>query len=264
MVICLSICKPEADIPEGFDMSGPALIKGLTRYILVVDSGWNERFTLSMLLQRFGYRVASTNSVREAVEYLCVAPAHAVFVEAGAAGTELMARLKTDLRFRDVPIVVVAEHPDRALEERLRQGEIGGLLLTPLDPEKVFLTIQKVIEKGPRSNIRIATALPVVMHDVSGAKKGYVTVLSQLGIFFRTIEPCPVNTRLAFDLSFWDRTVRVEAEVLYVVSFEEGPFREPGMGLKFVQIAPEDSLLIRAYIYEQLDEGIVSAAPGRA
>lgn len=239
-------------------------MKGLTRYILVVDSGWNERFTLSMLLQRFGYTVASTNSVQEAVEYLCVAPAHAVFVEAGAAGTELMTRLKTDLRFRDVPVVVVAEQPDQGLEELLRQRKLAGLLLAPLDPEKVFLVIQKVIEKGARSNIRIATALPVVMHDVSGAKKGYVTVLSQLGMFFRTMEPCPVNSRVVFDLSFWDRTVRVEAEVLYIVSFEEGPFREPGMGMKFVRIAPEDSLLIKAYIYEQLDEGIAPAATGRA
>ncbi|MBS1243002.1 MAG: hypothetical protein H6R44_757, partial [Nitrospirae bacterium] len=43
-------------------MSEPALVSGQMRYILVVDSDWNDRFTLSMLLQRFGYTVASTSS----------------------------------------------------------------------------------------------------------------------------------------------------------------------------------------------------------
>jgi len=238
-------------------MSEPALVSGQMRYILVVDTDWNERFTLSMLLQRFGYTIANTNSASEGVEFLCVAPAVAVFAEAGEVGEDLAARLKADARFRDVPLIMVADVPDRGLEERLKQGILAGLLRTPLNPEEVFKVIQRVIEKGTRENIRIPTALQATLRDESGVTQGFVTVLSQYGLFFRTLEPRPAKARAGVNISFGDRTVDLEAEVLYIVSFEEGPFCEPGMGMKFVNITPEDSALIRFFIYEQLGAGIM-------
>jgi CheY-like chemotaxis protein len=243
-------------------MSEQALASGQIRYILVVDSDWNERFTLSMLLQRFGYSIANTNSASEGVEFLCVAPAVAVFAEAGDVGEDLAARLKTDARFRDVPLIMVTDGPDRGLEERLRQGALAGLLRKPLDPEEVFKIIQKVIEKGPRENIRIPTALQTTVRDEYGATKGFVTVLSQYGVFFRTLDSRPAKARVGVSISFGDRTVDLEAEVLYIISFEEGPFCEPGMGMKFVNITPEDSALIRFFINEQVGAGIMP--PGQA
>ncbi len=244
-------------------MDEKARIGGQIRYILVVDTDLNERFTMSMLLQRFGYTVCTANSAREAIEFLCVAPAVAVFCEAGEAGSDLMAQLSADTRFRDVPLVLVAELPDRGLGERVRRGELAGLLRKPLDPEEVFAIIQKVIEKGTRRNIRIATALPAVLVDRAGGTEGYVTVLSQYGLFFRSLDPWPVNARVAVDFVLWNRTVRLEATVLYIVTFEEGPFLEPGMGMKFVKIGPEDSALIRAFILEHVEEGITSHGAGQ-
>ena len=242
-------------------MSEPALVSGQMRYILVVDSDWNDRFTLSMLLQRFGYTVASTSNARESVEFLCVAPAVAVFAEAGPVGAELAARLKADARFRDMPLIMVANGQDRGLEERLQRGELAGLLRTPVNPEEVFQVIQKAVEKGPRSNIRIPTALPAELRDGSGATGGFVTVLSQFGMFFRTLEPRPVKARVDASISFGDRMVDLHAEVLYIVSFEEGPFCAPGMGMKFVDLAPEDSALLRFFIHEQIGAGIIPSRP---
>jgi len=244
-------------------MSGPYLVSGQTRYILVVDADWNERFTLSMLLQRFGYTVASTSSAGEGVEFLCVAPAVAVFAEAGPVGADLTARLKADARFKDVPLVMVAAGPDRALEERLRQGEFAGLLRAPVKADEVFKVIQKAIERGSRENIRIATALPAELRERNGATQGFVTVLSKYGMFFRTLDPHPVNTRVAIDVFFGDRVVNLEAEVLYNVTFEEGPFSEPGMGLKFVNISLKDSALINFFIFEQIGAAFMSCDPGQ-
>jgi len=243
-------------------MSGPDLAGGQTRYILVVDADWNERFTLSMLLQRFGYTVASTSSACEGVEFLCVAPAVAVFAEAGAVGADLAARLKGDVRFRDVPLVIVASAYDRGLEERLRQGEIAGLLRTPVNADEVFKIIQKAIERGTRENIRIATALPAKLQDGDGDIQGFVTVLSKYGMFFRTLEPKPVNARVAIEVSFGDRSVNLEADVLYIVTFEEGPFSEPGMGLKFVNISQENSALVKFFILEQIGAAFTPGDPG--
>jgi CheY-like chemotaxis protein len=242
-------------------MTEPALVSGQMRYILVVDSDWNDRFTLSMLLQRFGYTVASTSNAREGIEFLCVAPAVAIFAEGGGVGAELAARLKADARFRDMPLIMVVNGQDRDLEKRVSRGELAGLLRTPVNPDEVFQVIQKAIEKGSRENIRIPTALPAEVRDEHGGAEGYVTVLSQYGMFFRTLEPRPVKARTGVSISFGDRMVDLRAEVLYVVSFEEGPFCEPGMGMKFVDIAPEDTALLRFFIHEQLGAGIIPPGP---
>ena len=242
-------------------MSEPALVSGQMRYILAVDSDWNDRFTLSMLLQRFGYTVASTSSAREGVEFLCVAPAVAVFAESGPGGTELASRLRTDARFRDMPLILVSNGQDAGLEGRLLRGELAGVLRTPVSPDDVFLIVQKAIEKGPRENIRIPTALPAELRGENGTLDGFVTVLSQYGMFFRTLEPLPVRTRVEVSISLGDRMMALRAEVLYIVSFEEGPFCEPGMGMKFVDIAHEDSALLRFFIHEQLGAGIIPPGP---
>jgi two-component system chemotaxis response regulator CheY len=236
-------------------MGAPIIISGQMRYLLVVDSDWSDRFTLSMLLQKFGYSVASTNNAREGIEYLCVAPPEAVFAEAGPVTDELIERLKKDTRFRDVPVIIVTTARDRRMEERLRLDEIAGLLRVPVDPYEVYQVIQKVIEKGMRRNIRIETAIEAALHHDAEVMDGYITVLSQLGMFFRTLEPLPVNTRATVAFPLWDKAVRIEAQVLYAVTFEQGPFSEPGMGLKFVKISPRDSALIKAFIEEQIGIG---------
>ena len=234
---------------------------GKTRYILVVDPDPNERFTMSMLLQRFGYTVATAGTVEEGLDFLCVAPAVAVFAEAGTVGSDLRARLAVDARFREVPLVLVADSGESDLEQLLRRGELAGMLRSPLNAEEVFHVIQTVIEKGTRRNIRIATAIPAVLKDGDGGMEGYVTVLSQFGMFFRTLTPRPAGSRAHIDFSLWDRSIGLDAAVLYGITFEEGPFSEPGMGMKFVQIAAEDSALVRAFILEHCCGDILPAAP---
>jgi CheY-like chemotaxis protein len=235
-------------------------IGGQLMYILVIDTDVNERFTMSMILQRFGYTVCVAGSVREGIEFLCVAPAVAVFAEAGAVGSDLLARLSSDARFQTVPVVLASESPDHGLEERIRRGELAGLIRKPLDIDNVYQVIQKVIEKGSRANIRISAVLPARLKDGSETE-GHVTVLSQYGMFFRTLDPRPAGSRVALDLTLWDRVISLDAEVLYIVSFEEGPFCEPGMGMKFVRINPEDNNLIRAFIHDYLWDGIAPLDP---
>lgn len=236
---------------------------GQLTYMLVIDTDVNERFTMSMLLQRLGYTVCVAGSVQEGIEFLCVAPAGAIFADAEATGPDLLAMLAGDARFRNVPVVLAAEASAHGLEARVRRGELAGLIRKPLDVDNVYQVIQRVIEKGSRMNIRIAATLPACLHDGFGTTEGQVTVLSQYGTFFRTLNPLPAGKRVTMDLFLWDRVMNLEAQVLYVVTFEEGPFREPGMGMKFVRINPEDNDLIRAFIHDHLWEGLAPLDPTR-
>jgi hypothetical protein len=53
------------------------------------------------------------------------------------------------------------------------------------------------------------------------------------------------------------RIVAVETAVLYSHRFGDGPFTEPGMGLKFLRISPEDRNYIRQFILDEITAGIL-------
>ncbi len=49
----------------------------------------------------------------------------------------------------------------------------------------------------------------------------------------------------------------VEAVVLYSYGFGDYPFKEPGMGMNFVKVSPEDRALIKSFIQEQIEKDIL-------
>ena len=83
------------------------------------------------------------------------------------------------------------------------------------------------------------------------------TVLSEHGMYVRTLSPCPRNDRLTLEMNINGRVVFAEAAVLYSHRPGEGPFMEPGMGLKFIGIASADPEFIRQFICEEVSRGIM-------
>lgn len=232
-------------------MSSPAKAK---RYALIMDRNVDDRFSTSMLMQQFGYNTCTSATADETLEFLCVAPPAFIVAEGGAAGSVLLQRMQKDQRFADVPVILLSPFPDRMMEERARKGELAGFLRKPVDVEAFYRVIQETVEKGPRRNIRIATSLRARLGGDFGGAEGLVSALSAFGLFFRTLDPPPVNTRVPVSIEIKGRTVRLEGQVLYAFTFDEGPFKEPGMGLKFVRISPEDQAFIKDFILERIKE----------
>jgi c-di-GMP-binding flagellar brake protein YcgR len=53
--------------------------------------------------------------------------------------------------------------------------------------------------------------------------------------------------------------IALEAVVLHRHRFGEGPFGEPGMGLKFLRVSAEDEEHIRQIIRNKITQGIEAA-----
>jgi hypothetical protein len=51
--------------------------------------------------------------------------------------------------------------------------------------------------------------------------------------------------------------IRAKARVLYSYTTADGPYQEPGMGMKFVEISKADRAAIKACIREQLTGDIL-------
>jgi CheY-like chemotaxis protein len=221
-----------------------------------VDPDADDRYYTCMLLHRFGYAVVSALTTEKAIEFMIVAPPSAIVADAKGDGSSLPSRLAQDPRFFDIPLIMLSWWPDRALTVRAKTGEIAAFLRKPLDAAEFYHVIQSSAEKSRRRNIRIASNLIVRIDDDPGACPAFVTVISEYGMFVRTLHPRPVDTRMAVVLELQGKLLNLEATVLYVIGFEEGPFKEPGMGMKFVKIGREDRDLIAAFIREQLEAGI--------
>ena len=231
------------------------------RYVLVVDSDVNDRYYTCMLLHRFDLKILSARSAEQAIGFMTVVPPSVVVADEGINGSTLFSLLRQDPRFFDIPLLLLSWWPNAALEESARKGDIVAYLRKPVNVMEFYRVMQTALEKNRRRNIRIATHLNVRIEDGLGGCDGYATVISEYGMFFLTLQPRPVNTRISLVIGISDRHVNLEAEVLYTITFDEGQFREPGMGLKFVKIDRKDRDLISAFILERIEEGIARHRP---
>ena len=233
------------------------------RFVLVVDSNTNELNYTIMLLQRLEYEVCMANSADEAVDFMSVAVPDIIISEValdGKSGVSLISEMRQSSRMSPVPVILVSSSPDPAIEKQCRDTGCVGFVRKPLDADELYRAVQAALEPIPRKTVRIAAYLTV---DITGAQGGgtlHPVVLSENGMFIRTTDTKPIDTRLPISITIKNRKVNINASVIYSYGFGDYPFKEPGMGLKFEKIGPEDKDVIRIFIVEQLEQGIVKEA----
>ncbi len=229
------------------------------RIILVAVSDSNERNYTSMLVQRFGYHVCTVDASQEAAEFVTVLlPALVIADEtlARSGDFDLLRNMKENPRTSAVPVILVSSSADMSAAQRYRDAGYTNVLRKPLSTEALYQAVQEAIEPRPRKSIRVAAYLKA---DLGGNAAGFATypvVLSENGMFVRTTATQPVDSRIPVSLVIKGKTVEVDAVVLYSYGFGDYPFKEPGMGLNFVRLSPEDRGLLKLFIQEQMEKGI--------
>ena len=232
-----------------------------SRFLLVVDSDANDLFYLSMLLQRFEYNIGTATNAAEALRMAAVA-APSLLITALAlsdmSGLELVRRLRQEPRTAAAPVLINATERTQETERLCRQAGVAACLYHPVTAEGLYQAVQAAIEPTPRQNIRIHTMLSVTVNGkpLDCVEGECASVLSEHGMYVRTLQPYSKNMRLPVQIVIKGRSIPVETVVLYSHKFGEGPFKEPGMGLKFVRVEPGDQELIRQFIREEVLRGI--------
>ncbi|HAK59740.1 MAG TPA: hypothetical protein DCO77_05070 [Nitrospiraceae bacterium] len=235
-------------------------VENQKRFVLVVDSNTNELNYTIMLLQRLEYEVCTANSAEEAVDFMSVALPDIIISDValdGKSGVSLISEMKHSSRMSPVPVILVSSSPDQAIEKHCRDAGCAGFVRKPLDADELYRAVQAAMEPTPRKTVRIGAYLTV---DLTGAQGGgtlHPVVLSENGMFIRTTDTKPIDTRLPISVMIRNRKMNINASVIYSYGFGDYPFKEPGMGLKFEKIGPEDKDLIRTFIVQQLEQGIV-------
>jgi len=236
------------------------------RFMVVVDSDTNDLVYTAILLQRFEFQVCTARSAAEALEMTAVMPPVLVVTSqevADMSGYDLVLRLRLDPRTSEVPVIVLTHAGDPVMAQRFLEAGVAACLDKPVQVETLYSAVQAAVAR-PRKNLRITTELPVTVNGVllSGNAGECATVISEHGMYIRTLKPAAKGTRVPITILIRNRIVPVETVVLYTYGHVQGLFKEPGMGLEFVRITPEDRELIRRYIHEEITQGVAPSSIG--
>jgi CheY-like chemotaxis protein len=235
-----------------------------SRFLLVVDSDANDLIYVSMLLQRFEYKICAAKKGEEAIELTSVSVPALIVANMDLADMnvlELIKRLKREKRTADLPIIVkTAEHTLDTQDKNLLCIQAGAFacIRNPVHAEELYRAVQAAIETTPRRSIRIPTHLMVSVNNVrlDIGEGEFASDLSEEGVFIRTLKPYPPSSSVVVQIRIKESFIDVEAVVRYTHRFEEGLNKEPGMGLQYTRIALQEQAIIRQFINEEINRGI--------
>jgi CheY-like chemotaxis protein len=232
-----------------------------SRFLLIVDGDANHLFYAAMLLQRLEYNIYTAKTAKEALDMISVALPSLVITEVnlpGISGLELARRLIADKRTAKVPVIAVTNSHTPEVELECKQIGCVACIRKPIQAEEVYRTVQSTIENTPRSAMRVLTRLAVNVNGVplDCAEGECVSVISEKGLYIRTLKPYQKKALLQIQMIIRGNSVSAEAIVLYSHTFGEGPFKEPGMGLQFTRITQQAQATIRQFIKDEITRGI--------
>jgi len=233
------------------------------RTLLLVDSSATYLFYMAMLLKRLEYTVRTATSAELALKTMAESfPALVITDTAlpGMSGLDLLKDMRRDSRLKAIPVIFHSSENDPTTEKACTTAGCAAYLQKPAEPDALYKAIQTVIEATPRKHIRIVTFLRVEVGDgiaLDGkTRMEYATALSEGGLYVKTLFPEPVNTVIPVKIFFRDRALEATASVQYSSVKVGGQHKEPGMGLRFVEISPEDKAYVRKYIKDEIARGL--------
>jgi uncharacterized protein (TIGR02266 family) len=110
--------------------------------------------------------------------------------------------------------------------------------------------------------VRVSVPVRVDFEGDRFTIREFTANLSEGGIFLRTEHMVPPGRRgrLTFRLTQWDRPFTVEAEVVRVEMPDQGPDGPaPGLGIRFINLSPQDLAKIRRLVDGIRDGSVVEA-----
>ena len=239
--------------------------------VLVVDGNTVSRFTTCIMLQRMEYDTFSVKTAEEALAIISIAQPRIVLTEIALpqmSGIDLLRRLKHDKGTNNIPVIIYTAQKDPALRTTCSQSGCAEFLTYPAEPDRLYEAVQTATETTPRHFVRLHTCLEIIigLDSIPGHRvtRERVTALSVNGMYVNTSKPLPYGTILPYTICLGKSKsdeIHIEGKVLYSYSYDgrTGVVTQPGMGVKFTRISPEDKALLQAYIKEKITEGIAVA-----
>jgi CheY-like chemotaxis protein len=234
------------------------------RTVLLVDGSATLRYYYAILLKRLEFIVMVAESAEEALMLMENTIPSLILTDIvlpQMSGIDFIKAVKISDRIKQVPIIVLADQDDAAARSACLRIGCLDFLIKRVEPGHLYRSIQSAFVPTPRAYIRVSMPLKVVVGDGTsqgGAERTeFASTISEGGIYLRTLFPRPKDSSTPLRILIKNRSIKAKATVVHCRTMEGGVFREPGMGMRFIEISPEDRTFVRHFIKEQLTSDIV-------
>jgi CheY-like chemotaxis protein len=239
------------------------------RSLLIVDSSATYLFYMTMLLKKFEYTVLTSTSAEDALKLLSGPDSLPAIVItdtslSNMSGIDMIRQMRKNPQMKSIPVIIHTSEKESAAKEACMLVGCSAYFRKPADPDSLYCAIQQATEALPRQSIRIDLSLDVDVGDktAGGVRREIVTTLSEGGLYIQSLAPEPVHAVVPLKLFIRNRELKLTAVVLYSSIKIGGRHKVPGMGMKFLNISPEDKVFLHDFIQEQITKGL--ALPNNA
>jgi CheY-like chemotaxis protein len=232
------------------------------RLLLVVDGSASHIFFMGTMLRKLDYKVRTALNADDALRVMTEALPALVLTDTALpakSGIVMLKEMRQSPQLKNVPVIVHSSESDPAVREASLSAGATEFYRKPTDFNVLYSAIQAATESVPRKSIRIETLLKAEVKNSAGApRQEQVTALSEGGCYVCSSAPEPVHTVLSLTLFFKNREITVSAVVQYSSTMIGGQHKEPGMGMKFTSIRPEDRIFVHDYIKDEIARNITA------
>lgn len=212
---------------------------------------------VGILLKRLGYPVSLA---RDGVEVVSQAKEHlpaVVVLEYGMPkmnGLSCLSMIRNDVDMRDLPVLVVDSGLDDALRAEFRKLRVSGFLALPLNITEFYRSLQECFRHSiKRRHVRADLRLPVSVQSGDEQFDLYASNLSAEGMYIRTLRPLEAGKKLLLVFSVdEDDPIEVEGDVVSTHLLGGDFSREPGMGIRFLEIAEDARYRLYYFLMKEL------------
>jgi len=219
---------------------------------------------LAKILKRFDYQIYTATTAREALESVITVVPSLVILSLNLKDMDsfkFMQGLKKNPMTAGIPFIMLTRQDDQREETKSFLSGALDCLSVPVSVERLYRSVQTVVETTPRTDIRIRMLLPVKINKTTDAERTCMLDISERGLFLASSEPSAVSTSLNLLINLNGRLIPAEAVVLHKNENGEGPYLQAGMGLQFIKISPPDRAAIQQFIKEEILRGISPDIP---
>ncbi len=229
--------------------------------VFLVDPSASFTQYLELIIRRLGYETLVARTAGDCMESVRQRLPDMIMSEMllpDSDGLELCRTIKGDPGTSKTHFVIVTTRGGNGAGRAALDSGCSDFLAKPVKMREVFSVLEQHIGYRRRKQIRTPFVTPVEVDCGAGTPERLETSnLGEGGMFIKREGPYPVGAMLGLRFSLGKRSTafRVRGEVVYAFSTGgEGVF--PGMGIRFVDLAPEQQARISSYI-----EQYVSGSP---
>lgn len=223
----------------------------LSRVLVVDDAGLFRLLEMSFL-KRLGCEIVRANDGADVIAKAAARGPDLILLDAqkpGLDGEACVRSLKSDPALRSIPVLVVTS-ADGVAACCAAGADVA--LASPLAGGALELALSSLGPAGHRLGRRRSARGWVRVAGPQGVRRGRLKDISRTGLFLAIPEPLPLETPVALSLRLpgpsGERQLKARGVVVRQVPDDPDSHLIPGVGVRFVEIDPQDEERIDHFV----------------